>query len=212
MNCVPSEDSNQPGHLPSLIRVFTVRMKKPCRPARRFMKRGGVNWSVFTKRDANLKKILIFRPKLGGKLSFWWKTAWFWNNLPSWGGGGKGCTPALRMHLPWVLGYPKCTQRRPRLICVFAGRTVILLVLSLSGSNISQTYLIIEPIGFWVICHNNSNSSLPAYFEQFDWLEKKFYTSINSMSMNLETIFHPPTPTTCNTVDKNEILMTKLEL
>ena len=28
-NCVPSEDSDQPGHLPSLIRVFAVRMKKP---------------------------------------------------------------------------------------------------------------------------------------------------------------------------------------
>ena len=26
--CAPSEDSAQPGHLPSLIRVFTVRMKK----------------------------------------------------------------------------------------------------------------------------------------------------------------------------------------
>ena len=26
--CVPSEDSDQPGHLPSLIRVFAVRMKK----------------------------------------------------------------------------------------------------------------------------------------------------------------------------------------
>ena len=28
MNCAPSEDSDQPGHPPSLIRVFTVRMKK----------------------------------------------------------------------------------------------------------------------------------------------------------------------------------------
>ena len=28
MACAPSEDSNQPGHLPSLIRVFAVRMKK----------------------------------------------------------------------------------------------------------------------------------------------------------------------------------------
>ena len=28
MACAPSEDSDQPGHLPSLIRVFTVRMKK----------------------------------------------------------------------------------------------------------------------------------------------------------------------------------------
>ena len=28
MACVPSKDSDQPGHPPSLIRVFTVRMKK----------------------------------------------------------------------------------------------------------------------------------------------------------------------------------------
>ena len=27
-DCVPSEDSDEPGHLPSLIRVFAVRMKK----------------------------------------------------------------------------------------------------------------------------------------------------------------------------------------
>ena len=27
--CAPSEDSDQPGHAPSLIRDFTVRMKKP---------------------------------------------------------------------------------------------------------------------------------------------------------------------------------------
>ena len=27
--CSPSEDSDQPGHPPSLIRVFAVRMKKP---------------------------------------------------------------------------------------------------------------------------------------------------------------------------------------
>ena len=27
--CPPSEDSDQPGHLPRLIRVFAVRMKKP---------------------------------------------------------------------------------------------------------------------------------------------------------------------------------------
>ena len=29
MTCAPSEDSDQPGHSPSLIRVFAVRMKKP---------------------------------------------------------------------------------------------------------------------------------------------------------------------------------------
>ena len=28
MACAPSEDSDQPGHLPSLIRVFAVRLKK----------------------------------------------------------------------------------------------------------------------------------------------------------------------------------------
>ena len=28
-DCAPSEDTDQPGHLPSLIRVFAVRMKKP---------------------------------------------------------------------------------------------------------------------------------------------------------------------------------------
>ena len=28
MTCTPSEDSDQPGHTPSLIRVFAVRMKK----------------------------------------------------------------------------------------------------------------------------------------------------------------------------------------
>ena len=28
MTCAPSEDSDQPGHSPSLIRVFAVRMKK----------------------------------------------------------------------------------------------------------------------------------------------------------------------------------------
>ena len=33
-----------------------------------------------------------------------------------------------------------------------------------------------------------------AYFAQFDWLEKRFYTSIKSMSRNLRTSFLPQTP------------------
>ena len=49
------------------------------------------------------------------------------------------------------------------------------------------------------------------YFAQFDWLEKKFYTSINSMSMELETIVLPPAPKMLKNIDKNMILMTKLE-
>ena len=32
MTCAPSEDSDQPGHPPSLIRVFSVCMKKPLLP------------------------------------------------------------------------------------------------------------------------------------------------------------------------------------
>ena len=39
MACTTSEDSDQPGHLPSLIRVFAVPMKKiwvPLRALRRF--------------------------------------------------------------------------------------------------------------------------------------------------------------------------------
>ena len=51
-----------------------------------------------------------------------------------------------------------------------------------------------------------------AYFEQFDWLEKTFYTSINSMSMNFGIIFLPPTPKMCNNVGKRKFLMTKAEL
>ena len=69
MACAPSEDSDQPGHLPSLIRVFTVHIKKT-----------------------------------------------------------------------WVLSYPLSASEdsdQPSLIWVFAGRTVILLVLSW-GSSINQ--------------------------------------------------------------------------
>ena len=51
-----------------------------------------------------------------------------------------------------------------------------------------------------------------AYFAQFDWLEKTFYTLINSISMNLGTIFLSLDPKMYNNVDKNMILMTKLEL
>ena len=47
MACVPSEDSDQPGHPPSLIRVFAVRMKKawvlsyPLSAQRRLIRLGG---------------------------------------------------------------------------------------------------------------------------------------------------------------------------
>ena len=50
-----------------------------------------------------------------------------------------------------------------------------------------------------------------AYFEQFDWLEKKFYTSINSTSVNLETSFLPHARNMCSNIDIDKILMTKLD-
>ena len=46
---------------------------------------------------------------------------------------------------------------------------------------------------------------LYAYFTQFDWLVKKFYTSINSMSSNFGNIFLPPAPKMNSTIDKNKI-------
>ena len=44
-----------------------------------------------------------------------------------------------------------------------------------------------------------------AYFAQFDWLEKKFYILINSMSRNLGTTFLPPAPKMYNKIDKNKL-------
>ena len=46
------------------------------------------------------------------------------------------------------------------------------------------------------------------YFAQIDWLEKKLYTSINSISKNLGTVFLPLAAKICHiVVDKNKIIM-----
>ena len=85
--CAPSEDSDQPGHPPSLIRVFAIRIKKA-----------------------------------------------------------------------WVFSYPLSAQRRlwsdwrmPRLILVFAWRTVTLLVLSCRGSRILFSAILLHLVMF--MCH-----------------------------------------------------------
>ena len=82
--CAPSEDSDQPGHPPSLIRVFAVRMKNA--------------WVLSYQLSAQLHE---------ERLGHW---------LP-------------------IERTPKTDQtgRMPRLIWVFAGRTVIFLVLSRGG-------------------------------------------------------------------------------
>ena len=45
---------------------------------------------------------------------------------------------------------------------------------------------------------------------QPDWLKEKFYTSINSVSKNLGTIFLLPALKIHNYFDRNEILMTRV--
>ena len=72
-DCAPSKDSDQPGHSPSLIRVFTVRMKKawvlsyPLSAQRRFWSDCPV-WSVFAVR---LKKVRIVSYPLSAKRRPW---------------------------------------------------------------------------------------------------------------------------------------------
>ena len=91
-DCAPSEDSDQHGHSPSLIRVFAVRMKKPC--------------------------ALNYQLSAPGRL--------------------------------WM----------PRLIRVFVGRTLILLVLSCRGSFVdtshtkwrlrAELYVVVRAISIWI--------------------------------------------------------------
>ena len=60
MTCARSDDSDQPGHLPSLIRV------DPGHQARmQTFEKGGANFRYFMQGGANLKKIPVLRPKLG---------------------------------------------------------------------------------------------------------------------------------------------------
>ena len=62
---------------------------------------------------------------------------------------------------------------------------------------------------------NNSNSTSLCLFRAIllaEEMKKKFYTSINSINRNLGTIFLPLAPEICSKVDKNKILMIKLEL
>ena len=52
--CAPSEDSDQPGHPPSLIRIFAVRMKKACVLSYPLSTQGRV-WSVWVDAQADLR-------------------------------------------------------------------------------------------------------------------------------------------------------------
>ena len=118
--CVPIEDSHQPGHPLSLIRVFAVRMKKhwvlsyPLSAQRRL-------WSDWA--DASEDSDQTGRmPKLGIR------PVWSVSSLSAWRNIGS-----LATH--WAHSEDSDqTGRMPRLIWVFAGRTLILLVLSWGSS------------------------------------------------------------------------------
>ena len=107
MACAPSEDSDQPGHPPSLIRVFALRMKKawvlnyPLSAQWRL-------WSDWADAQASAQSDQ--------------------SSLSTWRQLGS-----LTTH--WAHSEDSDqTGQMTRLIWVFAGRTVILLVLSWGGS------------------------------------------------------------------------------
>ena len=108
IECVPSEDSDQPGHPPGLIRVLAVRMKK----ARVLSYKMSV-------RPAKTQINLGIRP------------VWSESLLSAWRKLGSLATHWLHSE------DSDQTGRMPRLIWVFAGRTVILLVLSRGGSYVN---------------------------------------------------------------------------
>ena len=64
MACAPSEDSDQPGHPPNLIRVFAVRMKK----AQVLSYPLSTQWKLWSNcRDAQAEATLIWKKKLQSK-------------------------------------------------------------------------------------------------------------------------------------------------
>ena len=118
MACAPSKDSNQPGHPPSLTRVFAVCMKK----------------------------IWVLSYPLSTQCRLFFIALYLEDYLM------YEQSLCCRVNKPWIFNYPLSAQRRlirlislrsedsdqtgrmSRLIWVFAGRTVILLVLSWGGS------------------------------------------------------------------------------
>ena len=142
MACAPSEDSDQPGHSPSLIRVFTVRMKKA--------------------------KILSYPLSAQRRLRSAWasaKTLIRLGGCPGWSESSLGAHAillnrvfAVRMKKAKILSYPLSAQRRLRSAWASAktlirlggcpgwsesslGAHAILLVFSRCGSIISRCHV-----------------------------------------------------------------------
>ena len=112
--CAPSEDSDQPGHPPSLIRVFAVRMKAPWVLSYPLSAQRKL-WSDWADAQADLSLRLAHTHFVGFVMS-WLKLCVI---LMNW----------------WRCSRQYLKQQMWRLIWVFAWRTFILLVLSCRGSN-----------------------------------------------------------------------------
>ena len=160
--CVPSEDPDQPGHLPNLIRVFAVCMKKawvlsyPLSAQRRLWPdwadagRTG-QFAGFVVRQLKsdystgkhaikisepphdkTNKMTVHRAKT--QISLGISSVWSESSLSAWRQLGS-----LATH--WAHSEDSDqTGRMPSLIGVFAWRIVILLVLSWGGSFLNTTF------------------------------------------------------------------------
>ena len=111
MTCAPSEDSDHPGHLPSLIRVFAVRLKKGWSLATH--KAHSELWSDWADAQANLSlhwdlpsliRVFAVRLKKGWSLATHKAHSELWSDWAD---------AQANLSLHWDL---------PRLIRVFAGR------------------------------------------------------------------------------------------
>ena len=124
MACAPSEDSDQPGHSPSLIRVFAFRLKKawivsyPLSAERRL-------WSNWADAQADLSLpwahshfvgfviMRLIKCKMKGPAQWRFEINWL-RRLFEWQNQSPSLIRvfALRMKKAWVLNYPLSAQRR----------------------------------------------------------------------------------------------------
>ena len=139
--CAPSKDSDQPRHPPSLIRVFSVRSKGRCRPKVSSCGQQRL-WSDWVDAHADLSLCWAqrsFEPRYDKtnkmavrpaktQMSLGIRPVWSESSMSAWRNLGSSSTH-------WAHSEDSDqTGRMPRLMWVFAGRTVILLVLSCRGS------------------------------------------------------------------------------
>ena len=149
MTCAPSEDLDQPLHPPSLIKVFTV------------------HWVAIETSflQARIPRLFEFFLPLYLYLSVKQERYYIYTWAATWQNQQSECAPSkdsdLRCPREESLGpylpmkrttKTDQTGRMPRLIWVFAGRTLTLLVLSCRGSHI--LLFLVFYVGYWFIFDN----------------------------------------------------------